>query len=169
MYLQLKIHKEDSPCYPLVSSVNCHTENISKYIDHYLRNLQKIPSYVKGTQDFLKKLEKVKDIPQESLLVTLDVKSLYINIPNNKGIKAVKESHEKYQEKTVFTEVIISFLSLILTLNNFALNCTQYLQTMGCVMNTICAQTCANILTAKFEQNKSIHTLKKSLRYTWTY
>ena len=142
--------------------MNCHTENTSKYFDHCLQPIvKKIPSYVKGTQEFFKKLEKVKDIPQESLLVTLDVKSLYINIPNNKGIKAVKTSHEKNQEKTVFTEVIISFLSLILTLNNFALNCRQYLQTMSCGMNTICAQTCANILTVKFEQNKSIDTLKK--------
>ena len=96
-YLQPKIHTEGNPCYPLVSSVDCYTGNISKYIDHYLQPIvKKIPSYVKGTQDFLKKLEKVKDIPQESLLVTLDVKSLNINIPSNKRIKAVKESHEKY-------------------------------------------------------------------------
>ena len=44
---------------------------------------------------FLKKLEKVKYIPQENLLVTLDVKPLYANITNNKGIKAVKEHYEK--------------------------------------------------------------------------
>ena len=102
--------------------MNCHTANISKYVDYHLQPIVKeIPSYVKDTQDFLKKLEKVRDIPLESLLVTLDVKSLYTN---NEGIKAVKKYYEKYKEKKVSTKVIITFLSLILTLNNFVFNCT---------------------------------------------
>ena len=92
---------------PIVSSVNCHTKNISRSVNYHLQPIVKeIPSYVKDTQDFLKKLAKVKDIPQESLLVTLDAKSLYTNTPNNKGIKAVKESYEKYKEKRVSTKVI---------------------------------------------------------------
>ena len=48
--------------------------------------LRKYPHLLE-TQDFLKKLEKVNDIPEESLLVTLDIKSLYTNIQNNEGIK----------------------------------------------------------------------------------
>ena len=44
-----------------------------------------------NTQDFLKNLEKVKDILEVSIIVILGLKS-YANIPNNKGIKAVKES-----------------------------------------------------------------------------
>ena len=74
-YLQPKIHKKGNPGRPIVSSVNCHTENISKYVDNHLQPIVKtIPLYLKETQDFLKKLEKAKDITQESLLVTLDVK-----------------------------------------------------------------------------------------------
>ena len=89
-YLRPKIHKEGNPGRPIVSSVNCHTANIWKYVDYHTQPIVKeILSYVKNTQDFLKILEKVKDIPQESLLVTLDVKSLYVNNPNNEGIKAV--------------------------------------------------------------------------------
>ena len=108
--------------------MNYHTENISKYVYFHLQPIVKVvPSYVKDTQDFLKKLEKVKDIPQESLTVTLDVKSLYTNIQNNEGIKVVKESYKKYKEKTVSAKVIITFLSLIITLNNFVFNCTHYL------------------------------------------
>ena len=34
---------------------------------------------------FLKKLEKIKYIPEESLLVTLKVKSLYTDIPHSKS------------------------------------------------------------------------------------
>ena len=145
-YLRLKIHKEGNPGRPVVRSVNCHTANISKYVDYHFQPIVKeIPSYVKETQDFLKKLEKVKVIPQESLLVTLEVKSLYTNIQNNEGIKAVKESYEKYKEKTLSTKVIITFFSLILSLTNFVINCTHCLQTMGCVMGTIYAPSYANL------------------------
>ena len=87
--------------------MNCHNANISKYVDYHLQPIVKeIPSYVKDTQNFFEKLEKVKDIPQESLLVTLHVKSLRTNIPNNEAIKAVKESFEKYKEKTVSTKLL---------------------------------------------------------------
>ena len=90
-YLRPKIHKEGNTGRAAVSSVNRHTANISKYVDYHLQPIVKeIPSYVKDTQDFLKKLEKVKEIPLESLLLTLDVKSLYANIPNNESIIAVR-------------------------------------------------------------------------------
>ena len=67
-------------------SRNCHTTNISKYVQ--------ISSYVKGIQDFLKKLEKKKDIPEESIPVTLDIKSLYTDIRNNTRVKVVRKPCE---------------------------------------------------------------------------
>ena len=36
-YLQPKIHRRGSPNRPVVSLVNCHTSNISKYVDYYLQ------------------------------------------------------------------------------------------------------------------------------------
>ena len=115
--------------------------------------LRKYP-HTSKTQDFLNKLEKVKDIPQQSLLVTLDVESLQTNIPNNEGIKVVKEPYEKYKEKAVSTKVILTFYSLTLTLNNFVFSCTHYLQTMGCDIDTICAPSyvrSADLLNCNFK------------------
>ena len=58
-YLRPKIHKEGNPGHPVVSSVNCHTANISKYVDYHLQPIVKETlSYVRDTQDILKKLEK---------------------------------------------------------------------------------------------------------------
>ena len=75
------------------SSVNSHTNTFSKYVDFHLQPIVKnIFSYVRDTTDFLQKLNKVKNIPNNFLLVTLDVKSLYTNIPNNESIKAVREA-----------------------------------------------------------------------------
>ena len=119
-YISPKIHKERNPGRPVVSSINCHTANISKYVDYHLQPIVKqIPSYVKDTNDFINKINAVKSVPKNSYLVTMDVRSLYTNIPNAEGISAVKRAFDKYSKKTTTTKVITTLLALILTLNNF--------------------------------------------------
>ena len=167
LYLLPKIHKEGNPGRPVISSIDCHTSNISRFIDHHLQPLVKtIPSYVKDTNFFLNKINSLNRIPNGCILVLLALKSLYTNIPNAEGIASVKKAYEKYQDKTVETKVIITFLSLILTLNNFTFNSKNYLQTKGCAMGTICAPSYANLFMAEFE-SKYIFPLiaNKSILY----
>ena len=76
---------------------------------------------IKDTNDSVNKINNFK-LPENSFLVTMDVKALYTNIPNNEGIAAVKRKHHNYTKKTVATKVITSFLALILTLNSFIFN-----------------------------------------------
>ena len=77
-YTRPKIHKTGNPGSTVVSSVNCYTNTISKYVAFYLQPIVKnIHSYVRDTTDFFQKLGKVKNIPNDCLLVTLDVQSLY--------------------------------------------------------------------------------------------
>ena len=59
------------------------------------------------------------------------MRSLYTNIPNNEGIKSVREGHDNHPNKTLATEVVITFLHLILILNNFAFNSIKYFQVIG--------------------------------------
>ena len=166
-YLRPKKHKESNHSRPEACSVNCHTANISKYVDYHLQPIVKgIPSYVNNKLNFLKSLEKLEDITEESLLVTLEVKPLYINMPNNECIKSVKEPFEKYKEKAVSIKIIITFLNLILILNNFLFNCTNYLLTMVCAMGTIHNPSCANIFKANFEAKHIYPCIKEiSLLY----
>ena len=151
-YISPKIHKEGNPGRPVVSSINCHTTNISKYVDHHLQPIAKeIPSYVKDTNDFINKINAVKSVPKNSYLVTMDVTSLYTNIPNAEGISAVKRAFANYSKKTTTNKVITTFLALILTLNNFVFDCMHYLQIKGCAMDTICTPAYANIFMVNFE------------------
>ena len=77
-YTRPKIHKTGNPGRPVVSSTICHTNTISKYVDFHLQPIVKnIASYVRDTTDFLQKLDKVKSIQNDCLLVTLDVKPMY--------------------------------------------------------------------------------------------
>ena len=86
------------------------------------------------------------------ILVTLDVKSLYTNIPNHEWIEAVKRALNSVSQKTIATKVIIRFLFLILTLNNFVFNGIHYLQKIRCAMGTTCAPSYVNIFMGKFEK-----------------
>ena len=62
-YISPKIHKEGNPGRPVVSSTNCHTANISKYVDYHLQPIVKqIPSYVKCTNDFINKINAAKSV-----------------------------------------------------------------------------------------------------------
>ena len=133
----------------MVSSLNCHTAKISKYVDYHLQLIVKqIPSYVKDTNDFI---NAVKSVSKNSYLVTMDMRSLYTNIPNTEGISAVKRGFDKYSKKTTSAKVITTFLALIFPLNNFIFDCKHYLQIKGCAMGSICAPAYANIFMANFE------------------
>ena len=75
-YTLPKIHKDNNPGHPVITSIGCHTANISKYVDHHLQEyVTKLPSYVKDTTDFINKIKDVK-VPDHAILVTMDVSSL---------------------------------------------------------------------------------------------
>ena len=62
-YITPKIQKPENPGHSVVSSVNCHTPNISKYIEHHLQAVVKqIPSYVKDTNGFINKISDTGNI-----------------------------------------------------------------------------------------------------------
>ena len=133
--------------------------------------VKQIPSYIKDTNHFIIKVRNFS-VPVNSILVTMNVRSLYTSIPNNEGIAATKKRYDSYIHKTIPTNIITAFLVLILTLNNFVFNSKFYLQIKGCAKCTICAPAYANIFMAEFEQ-KYIYPLIKStdksillLRYT---
>jgi hypothetical protein len=79
-YLLSKIHKENNPGRPIVSA-NAHpTEKISEFIDFHLRPfVENLPSHIKDTTDYLKKMENLT-IPENTTLVTMDVTSLYNSV-----------------------------------------------------------------------------------------
>ena len=136
---------------PVISSVNCHTSKISEYVDYHLQPIvREIRSYVKDTSEFLRKISAVEFVP-DNYLVSLDVKSIYTNIPSAEVIKAVKESLENHPKRAVATKVITTFLALILTLD-FIFNSRNYLQAKACAMGTICAPSYANIFMDHFEK-----------------
>ena len=92
---------------------------------------------MKDTTDFIKTVENVNNITDDRYLASLDVQSLYTGIPHTEGIEALRKSFQK--SKLSFSIcIIITFLRLGLTLNNFLFNGANFLQRNDCVMGTKC-------------------------------
>ena len=89
-HLLPKIHKANNPGKPVISSVNCRSSRISEFVDYYLQpEVKKLKSCVKDTTDFIKKIEAINHVSDDSYSFSLDVPSLYTNIPHKEGIEAV--------------------------------------------------------------------------------
>ena len=95
-YILPKVHKPGNPGRPIVSSNSHPTERLSHFVDYHLQPLvHKLPSFVKDTNDFLNKLLTIGNLPANSLLATLDVSSLYTNIPRVLEIT----SHDNHKQR----------------------------------------------------------------------
>ena len=75
----------------------------------------------------VQRLQSVDALPEDCLLVTLDVSSLYTSSPHNKVIDACREMLDTRGVLSPPTEDIIELISLILTKNNFTFNALHYL------------------------------------------
>ena len=78
------------PGRPIISDCSSKSYAVSEYIDHFLQDISRThASYVRDSSDFISKLCNVKTKP-DTLLITLDVESMYTNIDNERGLAAVK-------------------------------------------------------------------------------
>ena len=118
---------------------------------HIKKYVPTTKSYIRDTQDFITKIKELGPIPQGAILVTLDVSSLYTNIPNKEGITAVADQLRKHQTKTGISSYILDLLKLVLHNMYFEFNGDYFLQIGGTAMGTALAPNYANIFIDKFE------------------
>ena len=173
IYFLPKIHKNTRPPpgRPIVSANECPTETISAYVDLYLNPLVKDQkSYIKDTNDFINKIESIPNVEQEHILGTLDVTSLYTNIPNKEGLDSVRSVLNKNRNSLdkPKNEDIVNLLEIVLTKNNFQFNGNNYLQTGGTAMGTKVAPSYANLFMSELEEKLiETHTLKPKVWFRY--
>ena len=83
--------------------------------------------------------------------MTLDVSSLYTNIPNHKGILAVADHLRTDRSKDDIGPFLLKLLKLVLHSMNFRFNKHHYLQVGGTAMGTGAAPNYANLSMDRFE------------------
>ena len=80
---------------------------------------------MKDTTHFLLQIQKLGPLPNNAILVTVDVSPLYTNIP-----------YDTRQDKSLPAKNICDLIRMILTMTNFSFDNEHYLQNNGTAMGT---------------------------------
>ena len=99
-----------------------------------------LPPYIRDSKHFLQFLEYFPPLPENAILVTADVTSLYTNIPHEEGIKSVLH-YMKLHANTLppgalNVHTIGVLLETILKNNNLLFMDRHFLQIVGTAMGT---------------------------------
>ena len=161
-YMTFKVHKEHEhgkapPGRPICSGCGSMYENVSKYVEHFIKEAgTSHPTYLQDTPDFLRYIEGINmqgQLPENALLLTMDVVGLFTNIPEKDGTDAVREALEEETRNEVNTEFIVRLLQLILQNNIMEFNSEFYKQEIGAPMGSRPVPPYANIFYG--QENRS--------------
>lgn len=160
-YTLPKIHKESDewsiphvlpPGRPIVSGVGSELDKIGKYLDFVFQpHVKRLNSFIQNSEHFLSCLENTM-CTENTLLVTLDVRSLYTNISTDKGLAAVRYYLEQDQSKDNHGPSVMTLLRNCLLRNDFMFGDKRFLQLQGTSMGASFAPSYANLFMGKMEE-----------------
>ena len=178
-YLLPKVYKKGVPGRPIVSACGSATEGMSEIVNFFLQPyMPTIPSFINGSDDFIRRIRNITNLPSDILLVTFEVVSLCPSIQHDFGLCAHKDFLLDRSLPTIVVNGIHSMTELVLRKNVFEFNSECFLQTYGTAIGTKMAPTYANIAMSIFERKLLTGSCNKTLvwfRYIddifaiWTY
>ena len=177
-----KIHKKDTPLRPIVSSIDSPTYKLAKHLANILQPLVgTTSSYVKDSEDFVKKLE-TTDVQHNDIMVSFDVVSLFTKVPTGDALRVIKDllaEDDTLRERTILLPAdIVSLTGLCLNTTYFHFGGNFYEQVEGAAMGSPLSPVVANIYMQDFESRVLVTALLKPslwLRYVddtfvmWNY
>ena len=132
---------------PIMSGNGHPTEWISAWVDYKIQPLMlKLPTFLKDTTDLLQHLANIKPTAN-TRIISLDVTSLYTNIPQRLGINSMRTVGAALDPDADYTTVA-DLAQLVLENNIFKFNGAHYIQTQGTAM----APAYANIFMYTIEE-----------------
>lgn len=148
-----KIHKEGTPLRPVVSSVQSPTYNMSKFLANSISKiLGKSEYHVRDSWEFIKFIKTIKQIPRSFKLISLDVVSLYTNVPVDLAIECIRERWCELEEHTALTlDEFIKGIQFCLNTTYFNFENQTFKQTFGTAMGSPISAVVANLVMEKLE------------------
>jgi hypothetical protein len=177
-YTLPKIHKPVSswskngkvpPGRPIIANTNSADTKISSYIDSFLQPIvNQQPHILKNSEELLAELSNVT-VNENTILFSLDVNSLYTNIPLAKGIEIINNFFQKYPQPRRPDNHLIELLKLTLFKNEFVFNGKHYAQHKGVAMGKQFSPTFANLYMSNWEQKilNELPGLKPSMYFRY--
>ena len=128
------------------------TERVSSFLDHIIKPLvPTMPSYIKDSPHLISLLENTH-ILSNAILVTIDVSSLYTNIPQDEGMNACLDAIEAAGASHIPRNALCQLFDIVLRCNVFSFNGQIYQQIQGTAMGTKMAPSYANLFMDRFER-----------------
>ena len=127
LYGLAKVHKIGTPLRTVLSIPGSSCENLNKFLSPFFGKLQGA-NIETNSKDAGAALEATK-LDEDELVVSLDVKSLYTNVPVEEAIEiALKELYSSDQVPEIPRSAMKSLLSLAVTNVHFKCNKMWYTQ-----------------------------------------
>lgn len=154
MYFQPKIHKDDVPLRPIVSYVGSPLYNLSKYLATLLKHAYVIDdTHTKNSFEFVTFIQNFK-VPDNYVLLSLDVISLFTNIPTDLTTDIIKEKWHLIQDNTKLSkEQFLELLDFTFKNSYFNFDNKFYNQIYGLGMGNCLSPICSDIVMAELQEN----------------
>ena len=168
MYGLPKVHKPGAPLRPVVAAFDGPMSPVSILLERVLGQLLHfVPAHIRNTYKTCQHLKDVfpdLKVPENTILVTMDVVALYPSIPIDDGVAPVRNKLETHETDIDLLGLSIGdierLLKLILNNNFFQFNGKVYRQRQGIAMGNHLAPPLAIIFMDDLEQ-KMIQSAEK--------
>ena len=156
-----KVHKEDTPLRPIVSSIGSATYETGKELSRILKPLVgRSTHHVRNNQEFIQSIQEIT-IEEEDCMMSFDVKSLFTSVPIQPTLNIIKKLLEEdtslHQRTTMAVKHINWLLEFYLTNTYFSFQGRLYKQKEGAAMGSPISPIVANIFMEDFE-NRALAT-----------
>ena len=167
-----KIHKENVPLRPIVSSIGSVTYEVAKELSRILKPLVgNSIHHVNNSQEFAEEIRNIK-LERGKCLTSFDVTALYTSIPVTDALEVIKRRLEQDtglpRRTTWSSENILKLLEFCLVNTYFLFNGQFFEQTKGAAMGSPVSPIVANIYMEAFEEralSTALHPPKIWKRY----
>ncbi|CAJ0968092.1 unnamed protein product [Ranitomeya imitator] len=154
-YMLPKVHKslDNPPGRPIISGIGGLFERPCVYLDYFLQPLVfSLGSYIRDSMHLIERIGKL-EVPRDTLIITLDVESLYTSIDHKLGLDAITYFLDKKSSRDRDHDCfILDLLKMVLEKNYFIFDRTFYRQASGTAMGARCAPSYANLYMGWWEE-----------------
>ena len=158
LYFLRKVHRSPHKIRPIVSCSSGPTEKLSGHLCAVLSaHLDNVHSLVRNSQQAVTILDSIDlSSHRDVMLVSLDVESLYLSIPQGAGIEEVLQrivhTIPATSRVSEYKNFLRDSLRVVIRDNHFAFHDSYFDQVRGVAMGTKCAPPFANLFLVALEE-----------------
>ena len=167
----IKLHKVGEPIRPVVSFVNAPSSKLSKKLISIIKFNTKFKSKysIKNSLDLIDKIKNL-EIPNRSLLISFDVKSLFPSVPPADVLGITRTLLQKNSLfPAIVKEDLLQGLEICLKQNYFEFNGSIFQDKDSLAIGSSLSPLAAEIFMDNLEQKIMSHPLSKLCKFWYRY